>query len=223
MSELSEKQRDNLDEDKFAFPKERKEPLDDASHVRNAIARFNQVEGVSDDERDAAWKRIKKAADKYGVEVEREELARDGQEIADRLTGVPRAGAACRCSRCLTRRSQRRIVIRSRADRGGGAMRPRWPGRPRMRPLTTLLDQFNGGDIEGLRCGACDDALIVDEFAPHAGPGGLALQRWLEDYGAEPRRGASPKGGWITAPIRQQRRQRLCRAADHLQLCAERP
>ena len=69
MSELSEKQRDSLDEDKFAFPKERKEPLEDASHVRNAIARFNQVEGVSDDERDAAWRRIKKAADKYGVEV----------------------------------------------------------------------------------------------------------------------------------------------------------
>ena len=69
MSELSEKQRDDLDEDQYAFPKERKEPLNNASHVRNAIARFDQVEGVSDDERDAAWKRIKKAADKYGVEV----------------------------------------------------------------------------------------------------------------------------------------------------------
>jgi hypothetical protein len=69
MSELSEKQRDHLDEEQFAFPKERKEPLNNASHVRNAIARFNQVEGVSDDERDAAWKRIKKAADKYDVDV----------------------------------------------------------------------------------------------------------------------------------------------------------
>jgi hypothetical protein len=69
MAELSEKQRDDLDEDQFAFPKERKEPLNNASHVRNAIARFDQVEGVSDDERDAAWRRIKKAADKYGVEV----------------------------------------------------------------------------------------------------------------------------------------------------------
>ena len=69
MSELSEKQRDDLDKDQFAFPKERKEPLNNASHVRNAIARFDQVEGVSDHERDEAWKRIKKAADKYGVEV----------------------------------------------------------------------------------------------------------------------------------------------------------
>ena len=70
MSELSEKQRDHVDSDKFAFPKERKEPIHDASHVRNASARFNQVEGVSDDERDAAWSRIKKAADKHGVDVQ---------------------------------------------------------------------------------------------------------------------------------------------------------
>ena len=69
MSELSEKQRDKLDEDQFAFPKERKEPLNNASHVRNAIARFDQVEGVSDKERDEAWDRIKKAAKKHGVEV----------------------------------------------------------------------------------------------------------------------------------------------------------
>ena len=69
MSELSEKQRDSLDEDQFAFPKERKEPLEDASHVRNTIARFDQVEGVSNKEKDEAWDRIKKAAKKYGVEV----------------------------------------------------------------------------------------------------------------------------------------------------------
>jgi hypothetical protein len=69
MSELDAKHRNALDEDQFAFPKERKEPLNNASHVRNAIARFDQVEGVSDDERDAAWRRIKKAADKHGVEV----------------------------------------------------------------------------------------------------------------------------------------------------------
>ena len=69
MSELTEEERDDLDDGRFAFPKERKEPLEDANHVRNAIARFNQVKGVSDDERDAAWKRIKAAAKKYDVEV----------------------------------------------------------------------------------------------------------------------------------------------------------
>jgi Family of unknown function (DUF6582) len=69
MTELSEKQRDRLDEDQFAFPEQRKEPLNNADHVRNAMARFNQVKGVSDDDRDKAWSRIKRAAKRHGVEV----------------------------------------------------------------------------------------------------------------------------------------------------------
>jgi hypothetical protein len=68
-SGLSERQKDRMSPGTLAFPKERKEPLNDASHVRNAIARFDQVEGVSDAEREAAWKRIRAAARKYGVEV----------------------------------------------------------------------------------------------------------------------------------------------------------
>jgi hypothetical protein len=55
--------------EEFAFPKERKEPIHDAAHVRNAIARFNQVKGVTDAERDAAWKRIEAAAKKHNVDV----------------------------------------------------------------------------------------------------------------------------------------------------------
>jgi len=70
MSRLSEDKRDDLAAKQFAFPKQRKEPLEDASHVRNAIARFDQVKDVSDAERDEAWKRIKAAAKKHGVEVE---------------------------------------------------------------------------------------------------------------------------------------------------------
>jgi len=69
MAELNEAKRDRLDDDQFAFPRERKEPLNDEKHVRNAIARFNQVEGVSESEREEAWRRIKKAAKKFGVEV----------------------------------------------------------------------------------------------------------------------------------------------------------
>jgi hypothetical protein len=53
----------------FAFPEARKEPLVDAGHMRNAIARFDQVEGVTDAERDEAWKRIRRAAKKFDVEV----------------------------------------------------------------------------------------------------------------------------------------------------------
>ncbi len=69
MAKLDNEERDELKDSNFAFPKQRKEPLENASHVRNAIARFNQVEDVSDTERDEAWKRIKAAAKKYGVEV----------------------------------------------------------------------------------------------------------------------------------------------------------
>ena len=62
-------EKNHLTDGAFAFPKERKEPLNDAAHVRNAIARFDQVEGVSDAERDQAWKRIVTAAKKFGVDV----------------------------------------------------------------------------------------------------------------------------------------------------------
>ena len=65
----TQKRKTEAASDTFAFPKERKEPLNDASHVRNAIARFDQVEGVTDSERDEAWRRITAAAKKFGVEV----------------------------------------------------------------------------------------------------------------------------------------------------------
>ncbi len=69
MSRINEATREHIPDDDYAFPKERKEPIHDAAHVRNAIARFKQVQGVSGAERDAAWKRIKAAAKKFGVEL----------------------------------------------------------------------------------------------------------------------------------------------------------
>jgi len=68
--ELSTKDKNDLPESIFAFPKERKEPLTDAEHVQNALARFDQVKGVSDEERDQAFANIKKAAKHYGVEMD---------------------------------------------------------------------------------------------------------------------------------------------------------
>ena len=53
----------------YAFSKQRKEPLTDAKHVRNAIARFDQVIGVSDEDRDLAFANIQKAARHYGVHL----------------------------------------------------------------------------------------------------------------------------------------------------------
>ena len=61
--------RSNLPDSVFAFPRQRKEPLTDANHVRNALARFDQVEDVSDADRDLAFANIKKAAAYYGVDV----------------------------------------------------------------------------------------------------------------------------------------------------------
>lgn len=79
---MSTAEKDDLKDSEFAFPKERKEPLTDARHVRNAIARFNQVEDVSDRDRDQAWKRILAAAKRYDVEVAESswrELAKGGK------------------------------------------------------------------------------------------------------------------------------------------------
>jgi hypothetical protein len=59
----------DLPDSVYAFPKERKEPLTDAQHVRNAVARFDQVTGVSDAERDLAFANIKKAAEYYDVDL----------------------------------------------------------------------------------------------------------------------------------------------------------
>ncbi len=66
---MSTAEKDRLPDDTFAFPKQRKEPLNDARHVRNAIARFDQVEDVSDRDRDEAWRRIKRAAKRFDVEI----------------------------------------------------------------------------------------------------------------------------------------------------------
>jgi hypothetical protein len=80
---MSTSEKDDLENSEFAFPKERKEPLTDARHVRNAIARFDQVEGVSDTERDQAWKRIMAAAKRYDIEVSESDwrdLAKGGKD-----------------------------------------------------------------------------------------------------------------------------------------------
>lgn len=93
--ELTE--RGALPDSVFAYPDKRKEPMTDAKHVRNAIARFDQVEGVSDADRELAFANIKKAAKHYGVEMsesEWEDLGRHprtGRTTADRKKSARRA------------------------------------------------------------------------------------------------------------------------------------
>src|ERR1700745_2730155 len=105
--------RSNLPETVFAFPHERKEPLTDARHVRNAVARFDQVTDVPKDERAIAFANIEKAADYYHVDLSetnwhelgvhpqphRKESARKGAETRMRTGGAEEAalkGAATR-------------------------------------------------------------------------------------------------------------------------------
>jgi hypothetical protein len=59
----------DLPDSVYAFPKQRKEPLTDARHVRNAIARLDQVEGVTAAERDLAFANIRRAAKHYDIEL----------------------------------------------------------------------------------------------------------------------------------------------------------
>jgi hypothetical protein len=59
----------NLPDSAFAFPHQRKEPMTDASHVRNAIARFDQVKDVSEEDRKLAFANLKAAAKHFGIEM----------------------------------------------------------------------------------------------------------------------------------------------------------
>jgi hypothetical protein len=102
--------RSNLPDTVFAFPKERKEPLTDAAHVRNAVARFDQVIDVSDADRAVAFANIEEAARYYDVDLSetnwhelgvhpqpnREESARKGAETRMRTEEAARKGAATR-------------------------------------------------------------------------------------------------------------------------------
>jgi hypothetical protein len=79
MTQLDTQDRDAIATKQFAFEKQRKEPLENATHVRNAIARFNQVKDVTDAEKDTAWKRIRAAAKEHGVEVKETSWREIGQ------------------------------------------------------------------------------------------------------------------------------------------------
>jgi hypothetical protein len=95
--ELTE--RSDLPNSVFAIPKKRKEPLTDAKHVRNAIARFDQMTGVTADERELAFANIKKAAKHYGVDMTEKSAGdfptrpKTGRTAADRKKSAKKAAA----------------------------------------------------------------------------------------------------------------------------------
>ena len=72
MPELDAKDRDDLRSNQFAYvDKDGGEhlPLNDASHVRNAMARFNQTDFESASAKEGARRKIVSAAKKHGIEV----------------------------------------------------------------------------------------------------------------------------------------------------------
>lgn len=79
MTELDAKDRDNLDRDEFAYVDSdggEHLPINDESHVRNAIARYNQTDFESKAAKERARKKILSAADKYGIEVDEDDNVR---------------------------------------------------------------------------------------------------------------------------------------------------
>ena len=68
--DLNTQDREELPDSVYAFPAQRKEPMTDADHVRNALARFDQVTDVSDKDRDLAFANILAAAKHYGIKVD---------------------------------------------------------------------------------------------------------------------------------------------------------
>ena len=101
--ELTE--RSDLPDSVFAFPKERKEPLTDAKHVRNAIARFDQTTGVSDADRDAAFENIKKAAKHYDVEMTEKSWRELGKKPSTGRTAADRSKSAKKAAETRKKRA----------------------------------------------------------------------------------------------------------------------
>ena len=89
--------RSDLPDSVFAFPKERKEPLTDAKHVRDAIARFDQTIGVSDEDRGLAFANIEKAAKHYGIKM--------GETKWRQLGSTPRTGRTAEDRRISARKA----------------------------------------------------------------------------------------------------------------------
>jgi hypothetical protein len=56
---LSSADKKALPDSAFAFPAARKEPMTDPTHVRDAMARFDQVEGATEAEKDLAFSNLK--------------------------------------------------------------------------------------------------------------------------------------------------------------------
>jgi hypothetical protein len=72
MAELDTKDRNKLRDSQFAYVDKRGEghlPINDESHVRNAMARWNQTDFESASKKEGARRKIVSAAKKHGIEI----------------------------------------------------------------------------------------------------------------------------------------------------------
>ena len=72
MAELDTKARDKLRKNQFAYVDKKGGehlPINDESHVRNAMARWNQTDFESKTAKESARKKIVSAAKRHGIEV----------------------------------------------------------------------------------------------------------------------------------------------------------
>jgi hypothetical protein len=72
MAELDTADRNKLDDSSFAWidkQGERHLPINDETHVRSAIARFNQTDFDEPDAKSAAARKILRAAKEHGIDV----------------------------------------------------------------------------------------------------------------------------------------------------------
>ena len=105
--------RSDLPSSVYAFPKQRKEPMTDARHVRNAVARFDQVTDASEADRALAFANIKKAAKHYGVELGEGDWHELGVHPQTNRAAHARKGAATR-KRTGTSRKATKKAARTR-------------------------------------------------------------------------------------------------------------
>ncbi|MGB0085456.1 MAG: DUF6582 domain-containing protein [Rhodomicrobiaceae bacterium] len=101
----------DLPDSVFAFPKQRKEPLTDSSHVRDAIARFDQVIGVSDEDRELAFANLSEAAKYYGINMTETDWTQLGR--------TPRTGRTAEDRRKSARKAAATRKSHEREQRGG--------------------------------------------------------------------------------------------------------
>lgn len=102
-------ERSDLPDSVFAFPNQRKEPLTDAQHVRNAIARFDQIIDVSDKDRELAFANIEKAARYYGMDMTETNWTELGRTPHTGRTAEDRRNSAREAAATRKRRERERL------------------------------------------------------------------------------------------------------------------